>query len=125
MESIKNVRNELLKRQEVECVVTAEKNPSFDEMRKLLAEKFASPEENITVLGVKGQFGKNKFLVRSHLYDKREGLQQILKIERTRKQKKEETKKKTDEEKAIAAEKKAKETSQAETTAPTPQPAVE
>ena len=73
-------------------MVREEKNPSFDDMRKMLAEKFASPEENITVLGVKGHFGKNKFLVKSHMYDKKEGLQQILKIERTRKQKKEEIK---------------------------------
>ena len=45
MQQTKNIRNELLKRNEIEGVVMAEKNPTFDEMRKVIADKFSAPEE--------------------------------------------------------------------------------
>ena len=39
MEIINNIRNDLLKRNEVICLVESEKNPSFDEMKKQVSEQ--------------------------------------------------------------------------------------
>jgi len=86
-------RNELFKRQEIVLELESDKNPSFEETKKKLAEKFSKPEENIDVYRIKGNFGKNKFKIEVNIYDSREDLENIKKLERTSKQRKEEDKK--------------------------------
>ena len=86
-------RNELFKRQEIVVELESDKNPSFDETKKKLSEKFSKPEENIDVYRIKGNFGKNKFKVEVNIYDSKEDLENIKKLERTSKQRKEGDKK--------------------------------
>ena len=82
-------RNELFKRQELVLELESDKNPSFDETREKIAEKFSKPEENIDVYRIKGNFGKNKFKVEVNIYDSKEDLENIKKLEKTSKQRKE------------------------------------
>ena len=74
MQIIKNIRNELLKRNEITAVVNSEKNPSIEEVRKKISEETGKPEENIEVYNIKGSFGSRNFKVSSKIYDNKENL---------------------------------------------------
>ena len=101
-----DTRNELLKRAEVSFTLESEKNPTYDEMKKIISEKFSKPEEQIHILHVLGHFGKRNFLVQAHVYDEMKNFESVKKLEKTRKQKKEETKQIADENKKAEEEKK-------------------
>lgn len=105
MEVKKQIRNDMFKRQEVSLVLEAEKNPGFDECRKLISEKFSKPEENIDVYGVKGSFGSNSFIVRAYVYDSKEDL--LKAVQKTGKQIEAERKAEEEKKKAEAEAKKA------------------
>ncbi len=77
METIKKFENKLLKRQEVEVTFENQSNPGFDDARKRLAEEFKVPEENIAVRAVRGNFGRNVFLVEAFIYDSKEDKERI------------------------------------------------
>ncbi len=107
---MKKIRNGLLKRQEISFTLEADKNPSFDEMRKKIAEDFKKNEEAIDVYGVRGSFGSNKFKVDAYIYDSRDDLEkakqltqkqraEIKKVAEEAKKAEEEAKKKPAEEK--------------------------
>ncbi|MFA7707628.1 MAG: hypothetical protein WCX73_01650 [Candidatus Pacearchaeota archaeon] len=74
MKTNSNTRNELLKRDEFIFGLNAEKTPSFEEMRKKIAEQLKKSEENINVYNVKGNFGLKQFNIHAHVYDSVEGL---------------------------------------------------
>ena len=75
MQIINNTRNDLLKRNELICLVESEKNPSFDEMKKQVSEQVGKPEENIDVYNIKGSFGSKEFKINSNIYDSKEDLE--------------------------------------------------
>ncbi len=77
MEMQFDVRNELLKRREVQFAFESEKNPGFDICRKMLAEKFSVGEDNISVKFVRSNFGAQQFLVEAFVYDSHEGKKKI------------------------------------------------
>ena len=79
-------RNDLFKRNEVEIEISAEKNPTFDEAKKMLAEQMKKPTENINVSGIKGHFGSNLFVISAYVYDSKEDLENSKQL--TQKQKK-------------------------------------
>jgi ribosomal protein S24E len=103
----KDLKNELSKRKEIEFEIEAGKNPSFDEMKKLIAEKFSKSEDCIDVYGIKGSFGKNKFLIKGYIYDSKKDLE--VAIQKTAKQRKEEIKQADEAKKAVEEAKKAEE----------------
>jgi ribosomal protein S24E len=121
MELKKQIRNELLKRQEISFIAEAAKNPGFDEMRKKISDELKKPEENIEVYEIQGKFGRNTFLIKANIYDSKEGLDKAIVMKKTQKQKvaekkaaedaakaaAEEAKKKADEERASSASKEA------------------
>ena len=92
MEINQDFRNELFKRQEVLVNITSEKNPSFTEMKKQISEEFSKPEENIEVFSIKGRFGNNQFTIKSYIYDSKEDLTSMEKLQLTNKQRKEKSK---------------------------------
>ena len=102
-----NIHNALFKRREIAFIMTSGKNPSYEEVRTLIAEKNSVPSEHVNVQRVLGSFGKNTFLVHAHVYDTAHDFEKIKTIEKTRKQKKEETKKLVDDTKKKAEELKA------------------
>ena len=65
----------ILKRKEISFILEADKNPSFEEMKRKIAEDFKKKEEAIDVYGVKGSFGSNKFKVDAYIYDSKEDLE--------------------------------------------------
>ena len=75
---VEEFRNDLLKRREVKMAVNAESNPGFDEVRKIIAEKFKVETENIVVNNVESKFGSDNFLVKAFIYDSLEQRKEIL-----------------------------------------------
>jgi len=92
MEIIKDIRNELFKRNELSLKLESEKNPSFDEIKTKISEDLKKPEENIDVYNIKGGFGKNEFIIDINIYDSKEDLDNIKKLELTSKQRKDNAK---------------------------------
>lgn len=90
MEIKKENKNELMKRKEISFLLESAKNPSFAEMKKLIAEKYSKSEENIDVYNIKGKFGRNTFLVKAYVYDSKEALEKA--VQKTGKQIREERK---------------------------------
>lgn len=102
MEIKSEFKNELFKRHEIVAELEADKNPGFDEMRKKLSEKFKKPEENVDVLGIKGKFGKNVFIINADIYDSKDKLKDAIDRRKTQKQRKEEKKAQEEAKKAEA-----------------------
>ncbi len=78
-------RNELFKRQELVLEIESDKNPSFIDVQKKIAEEINKPEENIDVLKVKGGFGKNVFEVEANVYNSKEELNKMIDLRKTKK----------------------------------------
>lgn len=72
MEIKKDIKNELMCRREIALVLEADKNPSFAEMNKMVAEHFKANEENVLVEKIVGSFGSNKFIINASIYDTKE-----------------------------------------------------
>lgn len=113
MEYQKNIKNQLMKRQEISFIVKSEKNPGFSDMKKKISEETNKPEENIDVYGVQGKFGRDTFLIKAFVYETKADLDAIKILSKTKKQRKteQEDAKKAEEEakKAMEDAKKAKE----------------
>jgi len=69
MNTLKEFRNSLLKRNEVSVSFKHSGNPGFDRAGKNLAELFKVAEEQIAVKAVRGNFGANEFLIEAFIYD--------------------------------------------------------
>ena len=92
MEVIKDIRNELFKRRELVLEVESDKNPGFHETKKKVSEELGILEENADVYGIKGSFGSHKFIININIYDSKEILDNIKKLEITKKQRRESSK---------------------------------
>lgn len=88
MEYKKNIRNELMKRQELSFLIESVKNPTFNEMRKLISEDLKKPEELIDVYNILGKFGRKTFLIKAYIYDSKEDFEKIKNLSKTKKQRK-------------------------------------
>ena len=89
MEIKKDFRNELFKRQELVVGLEGDKNPSFDEVADKIAEHTGKPKDNVDVKKVEGSFGKNVFTGEVYVYDSKEDLEEMRKLEMTAKARKE------------------------------------
>lgn len=69
MNITKDFRNELLKRREVELVLTAGKNPGMQDAAKNIAENFKVDESNVVVKAVRSRFGRDSFSIEAMIYD--------------------------------------------------------
>ena len=72
MKILKDVKNQLLKRRELDIVVEADKNPSFEEATKTIVDSIKADPENLVVKEIKGKFGRKTFLIRALVYDTKE-----------------------------------------------------
>lgn len=72
MEITSEIRNDLFKRNEIMAELEAEKNPGFDEVRKMISEQTKKSEDSIDVYGIKGSFGSNSFVIKANVYDSKE-----------------------------------------------------
>ena len=69
MELIKENRNELMKRREVEFSMQHNSNPGFEQVRTHIADNFKTKVENVAVKSLKNNFGANKFMIQAFIYD--------------------------------------------------------
>jgi len=90
METINENRNDIFKRQEI--ILTANENLTFNDAKKQIAEQLKKPEENIDVYNVQGSFGNKTFTIKANIYDSKEDLDKIKKLQSTSKQRKEDKK---------------------------------
>ncbi|MDP1729310.1 MAG: hypothetical protein Q8L27_03860 [archaeon] len=87
MEIKKDIKNDLMNRREIDFVLVSDKNPSFADASKLIADHFKVAEDNIMVENVRGKFGRDSFLISASIYDSKELKEEAVK--RLIKQKKE------------------------------------
>ena len=83
--------NTLFNRKEVKVIVKSVINPSMKDALKFISEKFSKPEENIKINEIQGKFGRDTFLISSHVYHSKEDKERI--VAKSKKEKKEEEKK--------------------------------
>ncbi len=69
MELVRDFKNTLLKRREIQFVVKSDANPGFGGAKKAIVEWLKAPEEQIVVKFVRNNFGANDFLIEAFVYD--------------------------------------------------------
>ncbi len=69
MKTVKEVKNELLKRKELLFSFEAERNPGFEASKKIIVEKLKVAPENVAVRSVRGNFGSKEFVVEAFVYE--------------------------------------------------------
>jgi ribosomal protein S24E len=69
---IKEKENPLFERKEIKGSVDAEITPSKNEMIDLIAKKFSTQPEKISLKGIYGKFGSKSFLVNVNIYSSKE-----------------------------------------------------
>ncbi len=72
MEIIEKKENPLMGRDELKLDLESVKNPSFDEVAKIIAEKMSKDEESIVVDLIKANFGSSTFRVHAKVYHSKE-----------------------------------------------------
>ncbi len=72
MELIEQKKNSLLSRDELKLDIESQKNPSFEEVAKIIAEKMSKDEESIVVDLIKANFGSSTFRVHAKVYHSKE-----------------------------------------------------
>ena len=77
MEVIKEFRNNLLKRIEVEVSKAYDKNPGLEKAKQDVAVKFKVLPERVYVKNVLSSFGSNNFVIDSFIYDSSDDMNKI------------------------------------------------
>jgi len=72
MEVLKELKNDLLKRNEVEVVITQDKNPTTEEAIQAIAKQFKASEDTIKIKGINGKFGSHEFTIGANIYNTKE-----------------------------------------------------
>ncbi len=70
-------QNPLFNRKEIQFKLEAEVTPSEKEITELIAQKFSSQPENISVKGIHGKFGSKTFTINANIYESAEEKQAI------------------------------------------------
>ena len=71
-EITKEKENPLFGRKEIQADIEAQITPSKNEMINLIAQKFSTQPENISIKGIHGRFGSRNFLVNANIYSSKE-----------------------------------------------------
>ena len=72
LKDIKETKNLVFERKEVEGKILADSNPSNNEAAALLAKKLSVSEDAIKIKGVYGKFGTKEFQVKANVYKSKE-----------------------------------------------------
>ena len=72
-EIINEKENPLFKRKEVQISVENQVTPSREEILGLVAQKFSTQPENISIKGIHGRFGSKIFMINANIYSSSEG----------------------------------------------------
>ncbi len=82
---MKEFKNNLLKRREVELVVHSESNPGYENAKKAIAEKLKADENLVIVKAVRGKFGSNDFFIEAFVYDSEDAKKKIEPVKKEKK----------------------------------------
>jgi len=77
MDLVKDTRNDLLKRREVQFSIEHETNPGTEHAKDHLAKNTKSEADQIAIKFLKNNFGTNEFLVEAFIYDSMEDRERI------------------------------------------------
>jgi len=70
MNIIEEKQNTLLNRKELRLNISElQSPPSMDVARKMVSEKFSTPEENVHIIKIAGKFGSSGFTVLANIYN--------------------------------------------------------
>lgn len=69
---LKDSKNPLLNRHEVQLVVKAPVSPRTSEAQEFIAKEFSGVADNVEILKIKGNFGSDKFTITAHIYNSKE-----------------------------------------------------
>lgn len=69
MNIVKEFRNPLLKRREVQVSVESDVNPGFAKIQEACVQHFKSVVEHIVIKSLKGSFGSREFFAEVFIYD--------------------------------------------------------
>ena len=69
MKTVKELRNELMKRNEMGVILESNGNPSYENVTKLIADNYKVKEDTIVINTIKSRFGRNTFLIDFYIYD--------------------------------------------------------
>lgn len=105
LKNIKETKNLVFDRKEVEATIVSESSPSNKEAAALISKKLSVPEEAVKIKGIYGRFGIKEFKVKANVYKSGEGKSNI---ERKTKKEIEGEKKEVEEARKIKAEEKEK-----------------
>ena len=72
LEIIKEKENPLFGRKEVQIGVDNQVTPTKDEIKILVAQKFSTQPENISIKGIHGKFGSQSFIINANIYSSSE-----------------------------------------------------
>jgi ribosomal protein S24E len=73
LKNIKETKNLVFDRKEVEATIVAESAPSNKEAAVLISKKLSVPEEAVKIKGIYGRFGIKEFKVKANVYKSGEG----------------------------------------------------
>lgn len=105
IKDIKETKNLVFNRREVQATILSEITPSNKETLTLLSKKLSVPEDAIKINGIYGEFGAKKFKLKANIYKSGE---EKNKIERKTKKEVEGEKKEAEAAKTAKAEEKEK-----------------
>lgn len=77
MKIIRDFRNELLKRKEINAVVENSTNPGFKKSQKDIAAHFGVDENLVVINSIKSKFGVREFLIDVFIYDSLDALKKL------------------------------------------------
>ena len=69
MNTVKDVKNDLLNRREIKIIIEADSNPGNAKAVQIIADEFKSSPENIVIKTLKSKFGRNTFLLDAFIYN--------------------------------------------------------
>lgn len=69
MNTIKDFKNDLLKRREIKLVINSPNNPGFANSTKMIADSLKAKEDCIVIKQLKSKFGRDTFLIDAFIYD--------------------------------------------------------
>ncbi|MFH1290287.1 MAG: hypothetical protein ABIH92_02655 [Nanoarchaeota archaeon] len=77
MNILKDTKNSLLKRREIQFTLESSSNPGFKGSKQAISRGTKAQEDNIAIKFVKNNFGANEFLVEAFIYDSKEDKERI------------------------------------------------
>ncbi len=72
IKDIKETKNLVFERKEIQATLVAEKSPSNKEVKELLAKQFSVPVDAIKINGIYGKYGISEFQIKANIYKSKE-----------------------------------------------------